>query len=63
MSATAGFTDSDVSKIAHALGKAKRSKNGEWACLCPAHDDHEPSCSICTKNNQALEYNCYKSHR
>lgn len=32
-------------RIARALGGARRSGNG-WLCLCPAHDDHNPSLSV-----------------
>ena len=31
--------------IAEALGKAERDSKG-WKCLCPIHDDHNPSLSI-----------------
>jgi len=32
-------------EIATALGKAER-RGDEWICLCPAHDDHDPSLSV-----------------
>jgi hypothetical protein len=33
------------SEIAAALGKPRQEGN-EWRCLCPVHDDHDPSLSI-----------------
>jgi putative DNA primase/helicase len=35
----------NAAQIARALGKARREGRG-WKCLCPAHDDHDPSLSI-----------------
>jgi hypothetical protein len=40
-------------ELAHALGKARRHGQG-WQCLCPAHDDHEPSLSIACKDGKPL---------
>ena len=37
-----GYTPEDLKRIAHALGKATRSGNG-YSCLCPAHNDRNPS--------------------
>jgi len=37
-----GYTQADLKRIAHALGKATRSGNG-YSCLCRAHNDHHPS--------------------
>jgi predicted P-loop ATPase len=36
---------SRAEQIATALGKARRSGDG-WKCLCPAHDDHNPSLCV-----------------
>jgi len=36
------MTSLHISFIASQLGKAKRVGQG-WSCLCPAHDDHNPS--------------------
>jgi hypothetical protein len=39
--------------IAEALGKAERDGKG-WKCLCPIHDDHKPSLSICDDGGKVL---------
>ena len=39
------YTQADVERIAKACGKAKRTGD-EFSCLCPAHDDKNPSCTI-----------------
>jgi predicted P-loop ATPase len=39
--------------LAAALGKAHR-EGGEWRCLCPAHDDHDPTLSITEKDGHLL---------
>ena len=46
---------SRVASIAAKLGKARRDGQ-EWRCLCPAHDDHEPSLSIVEKDGKLLFY-------
>lgn len=48
----------DIDLIANQLGKAKRVGNG-WSCLCPAHDDHNPSFSLSLGENGALLARCY----
>jgi hypothetical protein len=45
-----------AAKLALALGKP-RKEGGGWRCLCPAHEDHEPSLSITEKGSQVL-LNC-----
>src|SRR5690349_23883877 len=39
--------------IATALGKARR-QGKDWQCLCPGHNDHNPSLSLTTKNGRLL---------
>ena len=39
------YTPEDLKRIADGLGKATQSGNG-YSCLCPAHNDHHPSCSL-----------------
>ena len=57
------YTESDIphytaAEIAAQLGKAKIT-NGQWLCLCPAHDDHDPSLSIADKPGGGLLLNCF----
>jgi AAA domain len=40
-------------EIAVALGKPQREGHG-WRCLCPCHDDHDPSLSIVERNGKLL---------
>jgi hypothetical protein len=42
--------------IAGALGKARREGHG-WVCLCPAHEDHNPSLGVVEKDGRTL-FNC-----
>jgi hypothetical protein len=44
--------------IARALGKAHRTGN-EWSCLCPAHEDHNPSFTI-TERGGKLYFHCHR---
>ncbi len=54
----ATYTHNDIEQIAKALGKFSRS--GKWySCLCPAHNDHNPSLSICLGDNGTLVLNCF----
>jgi hypothetical protein len=39
--------------LADALGRSRKEGAG-WCCLCPAHDDHDPSLSIIEKNGRLL---------
>lgn len=39
--------------LAQSLGGAKRD-GASWRCLCPAHDDRDPSLSIAQKNGKLL---------
>lgn len=48
----------DIESIAKALGKASPSGSG-YACLCPAHDDHNPSLSISLGNDGKLLLKCF----
>lgn len=48
----------DIDLIANQLGKATRTKNG-WSCLCPAHDDHNPSLSLSLSEDGKLLACCY----
>jgi predicted P-loop ATPase len=41
-----------AAKIAAALRGRRTGK--EWRCLCPAHDDHDPSLSITERNGKVL---------
>lgn len=44
--------------IAAALGGARRSGRG-WLVRCPAHDDHNPSCSLADGENGKLLVKCW----
>ena len=48
----------DLDVIANQLGKAKRTRGG-WSCLCPAHDDHNPSLSLSLSEEGTLLAHCY----
>ncbi len=48
----------DIDFIASQLGKAKRMKSG-WLCICPAHDDHNPSLSLSLSDDGTLLAYCY----
>jgi predicted P-loop ATPase len=43
----------NAAELAAHLGKAHR-EGREWRCLCPAHDDHDPTLSITEKDGQLL---------
>lgn len=45
-------------QIAQELGKARRTSNG-WTCLCPAHDDHNPSFSIADGADSKVIFKCF----
>ncbi len=51
------YSYSDVERIAHALGKAKKNKDG-YQCLCPAHEDENPSLGITLSKDNELIFNC-----
>lgn len=44
--------------IAYLLGKAKEAGK-DWKCRCPAHDDKDPSLSLCDGENGQLVAHCY----
>ncbi len=49
-----------VQRILDAIpGEKKRSGRG-WICLCPAHDDHNPSLSVTERNDGAAKLKCFK---
>jgi len=48
----------DIDFIANQLGKATRIRNG-WSCLCPAHDDYNPSLSLSLSEDGKLLACCY----
>lgn len=48
----------DIDLIANQLGKATRVGKG-WSCLCPAHDDHNPSFSLSLGKYGTLLVHCY----
>lgn len=48
----------DIDVIANQLGKATRTRGG-WSCLCPAHDDHNPSLSLSLKEDGTVLAHCY----
>ena len=48
----------DIESIAKALGKDSPSGGG-YSCLCPAHDDHNPSLSISLGNDGKLLLKCF----
>lgn len=47
-----------IDLIANQLGKATRIRSG-WSCLCPAHDDHNPSLSLSLSEDGTLLAHCY----
>jgi putative DNA primase/helicase len=52
------YTAADIERIAKACGKAKRTGD-EFACLCPAHDDKNPSCTIGVGDESKLLVHCH----
>ncbi len=48
----------DAKTIAQALGRAGRSGAG-WKCLCPAHDDRNPSLSITDSGDGRVLVHCH----
>lgn len=47
------YTEEDIKNIAQTLGKA--TQVGEyWRCLCPCHDDHNPSLDLKIDNGKIL---------
>lgn len=52
------MTSADIEVIANKLGKAKRVGKG-WSCLCPAHNDHNPSLSLSLGEDGKLLAHCY----
>jgi putative DNA primase/helicase len=52
------YTPADVERIAKACGKAKRTGD-EFSCLCPAHDDKNPSCSVKASEEGKLLAHCH----
>ena len=47
-----------AAEIAKVLGRASHS-NGQWSCLCPAHDDKDPSLSITEGADGTLLWKCH----
>lgn len=47
------FRPVNPAELAATLGKARRVGR-EWQCLCPAHNDHDPSLSIIEKGGKLL---------
>lgn len=45
----------DIYDILSRLDKVKKNRNGYSAC-CPAHDDNNPSLSICERDGKILMY-------
>lgn len=45
-------------EIAYLLGKAK-PEGKDWKCCCPAHDDKNPSLSLCDGDDGRLIAHCY----
>jgi len=41
------------------LKKVKKSTNGKWTALCPAHDDKKPSLSISVDNDGKVALHCF----
>ncbi len=48
----------DAKTIAQALGRASRSGAG-WKCLCPAHDDRNPSLSVTDSEDGRVLVRCH----
>jgi len=48
----------DAKTIATTQGKARKIGAG-WACLCPAHDDHNPSLSITDADDGRVLVHCH----
>ena len=51
------MTLGNAEQIARELGKAKRV-GGQWAALCPAHDDHDPSLTVADGDSGTLLVRC-----
>ena len=49
----------DIQQIAHSLGKATKGSDGWYSCICPAHNDKNPSLSIKESDNGKLIVKCY----
>jgi hypothetical protein len=49
---------SPAQRIADSLGSASRSGDG-WKCLCPAHDDNNPSLSVSDGRNGSPVFYCH----
>src|ERR1044071_2954797 len=47
-----------LSSILNRLKKVRRNGGGHMAC-CPAHDDQNPSLSICVKDNGEPLFHCF----
>ncbi len=52
------YTAANVERIAKACGKAKRTGD-DFSCLCPAHDDKNPSCTIGVGAKGKLLVHCH----
>ena len=52
------YTKEDIARIAHSLGKSSKSSHG-YMCLCPVHDDHNPSLSIAVGDDGKLLLHCF----
>ena len=48
----------DIAHIAAQLGNASRSGKG-WKCLCPAHNDHNPSLSLSESEDGQTLVHCH----
>ncbi len=48
----------DAKSIAKILGSASKSGKG-WTCLCPAHNDHQPSLSITDGEHGCVLVHCH----
>lgn len=51
-------TPVDIKRIAHALGKATPNGQG-YTCLCPAHNDRNPSLSVSRGNDGRMLLHCF----
>ena len=56
MNAIKGSTP-DAEAVAKACGGAKRNGSG-WVARCPAHDDHNPSLSLCDADGGRVLWHC-----
>jgi DNA primase len=53
------ITSEELREIAFSLGKAKEIKSESYQCLCPAHDDNNPSLVISLSRSGIFLAHCF----